>query len=374
MTNKVYRFLDAVVHSCKDKDAKIKYEMLNYGDGVCILLDKGMGDFILFAYYLRKLVKYYQSQGQEVMVIADTYNLEFLKVYAPEVEDITLIFKQDSFETTNGNKLIAYRGRFHTAIAPCWSLTPRICSLLRVLSPKKIYAVGNNTFNRGYCLNDLKMIKEVDTLCMKNQEFYPILHNRLVKKITGLDYGLHVQNPVVGERLIKEKYFVININASNNRKLLAVKKFLSLAERLQKEYGLIPVVLGIGLDESKIKGSCNIEYLNCLDMVKIISLCKYAEFVITSDTGIYHIAFTVKNYILIPTWSCVVPLFEPYPEELAGGRICYIRLHGENGCNRRILCGYRKFRRKCVPCVEIMETDFVFGKIREFVEKKRILE
>lgn len=55
MTSKIYRFFDAVAHSFMDKDAKIKYENLNSGDEVCILLDKGMGDFILFAYYLIEL-------------------------------------------------------------------------------------------------------------------------------------------------------------------------------------------------------------------------------------------------------------------------------------------------------------------------------
>ena len=377
MPNKIYRLLDAIIRSTKDSDSKIKYNnKLATNDSVCILLDKGMGDFILFAYYFLKLIDFYQAQGKKVVVFADTYNIEFVKAYASNALDFTEVLKKDTLYLTNGDCLNKYRGEFSVAIAPCWSLTPRICCLLRVLSPCKIITLGKNTFNRGYCLNDLELLSYVDTLGIKEQLFYAFLHNELLKKITGNDYGLHIQEPIVGERIIEEEYFVVNLNASNNRKLLSTIKFLDIARRLSKEYALTPVIIGNGIDVETINGYgiFNTDYLNCFDMQTTISLCKYAKFVITSDTGIYHISFTVGNYTIIPTWSCKVPLFEPYPDELDRGRILYIRKYNNNNCRQRGVCAFRKLKRRCVPCVEKMEVGYIYINLKRYIDKMNIIK
>ncbi len=163
------------------------------------------------------------------------------------------------------------------------------------------------------------------------------------------------------------------MGASNKTKLLSVSKFLETARELMKRTGLIPVIIGDMTTEELNNNDTtglNLDYLKRHDMYEANSLCRYAEFVITSDTGIYHLALSVHNgpKVILPTWSKVNILFEPYPEELSEKflRLKYIRMFKScDECPEKGLkCLYKeRLRKRTVYCVENLAIDTIINEI-----------
>ena len=385
-----YRFADSIMRYLKGGPAKrLPYKpQVSDVDRTCIILDKGMGDFILGSFYIEKMIENYSKTG-EVYIIADEYNYEFYKAYItnPAAKVIVLkandiVIQQDnsarqlSKTTQQDNSLVNYRGFFRRAIIPMAAVTPRSAEIVRVLSPVEIYSEGSSLFTRKYSIRDYKLFGAVKNLVSK-REFYCKMHREFCKKLFGEDYGLNILEPIPTERLIPQKYFLVNMGASNKTKLLSVSKFLETARELMKRTGLIPVVIGDmtseELNDNDVIG-LNLDYLNRHDMTEAISLCQYSEFVVTSDTGIYHLALSVPNgpKVILPTWSKVNILFEPYPEEMKAyyERLKYIRMFKScDECPEKGLkCLYKeRLRKRTVYCVANLTTQRITDEIISFI-------
>lgn len=363
------RYFDSLFHSFS-KSAMIKYDYsINpEKDDVCFILDKGLGDFILYRFYFIKLVFFFVSQGKKITIITDDYNFEFIRMFSPELIPFSIILKKNSFEQVDGTSLLKLRGTFSVSVVASWSLTPRICSILRVLSPKKIYSIGTSLFSRGYCINDFDIVDHVDSLNVEHQDFYSNLHRLFVKKITGIDYGLKFERLNNFPRIINENYFVVNLDASSNRKLLSLDKFLKISKLLSNLYNLVPVYIGNNIFSQSFSKEAIKDFLNCRDLTKVASLCCYSKFVITSDTGILHLAALFNKITFVPTWSCKVPLFEPYPKELSNGNIHYIRALNKKNLSCFCFCQYKKCMHKCVPCVNKLSSEYVYREIVKIID------
>lgn len=367
-----YRFIDGLIrYVLAKKDERCSYYPTEtYENKICIILDKGLGDFILFSNYLKHLIQYYSTNSQ-VYIIADEYNVKFLNTYLPEGPFQTIILRKNELDTIDGNGLIDYYGQFHTAIIPMNAVTPRSVQIVRVLSPKIIYSLGNARFIRKYSILDYKVFKNIKTFELA-EDFYCKMHNRFCKKLTGCECGYELLAPVSTEKIETEDYFLLNISASNYVKLLSIEKFLQLGVMIAKKTGYKPIVLGY-LSEDNLKkinqSVFDCQYINCSDLPKTAALCKYAKLVITSDTGIYHLTLSIERgpKVYIPTWSYYNVLFEPYPSEMEEStRVKYIRMY--SSCDRcpekGLKCFYKKCLKKTVHCVEAMDPDFVYERVK----------
>ena len=280
-------------------------------------------------------------------------------------------------DLVNGKNLNDFRGEYFLAILPTSAITPRQCQLLRTLSPKYILSEGNEKFFRKYLISDYKLFDYVEAI-MFHKEFYAEMHRRLAQKITGLDYGLKLAQPINVSREVTDRYCVINVSANRRSFLLFITQFIQIGEYLGKRYNLKIVLIG-DIDLQVVR-NVNIDnkifitnYLNMRDMKKTISICKYADFIVTCDTGIYHlgVALETETKVFVPTWSYRDLLFEPYPLELCRNKLFYIRKY-ENcrECSRSKLGCFIKRRRnkELVYCVEIMPVEFICKKIESVMD------
>lgn len=373
----LYRYMDSFiryVHTEKSEKNRYSPEAAQ-GDKVCIVLDKGLGDFILFSYYLKLFIEYY-SKSREVYVIADEYNVKFLTAYIFKRDFEVIILKKGRTETVDGRELSEFRGIFEIAIIPMNAVTPRSAQIIRTLSPRDVYSLGNARFLRKYSLLDYNLFKKIKNFDIPEQ-FYCKMHREFYCRLTGETCGYELLSPNVGGKIEKRAYFLLNISASNPIKLLPLDKFLQIGCEISKYSGLLPILIGdmpqniLKLVDNSIF-DCN--YVNCRDVGSVASLCKYAEFVITSDTGIYHLALSIKDgpRVIIPTWSYYNVLFEPYPEEMTDEyqRVVYIRMY--DSCkvcpHNGILCFYRKCKKETVHCVADMSVGYILRKIEGMVK------
>lgn len=372
-----YRLLDSIIRSIVSNNESIHVKYCPNGNStrnVCIILDKGLGDFILFAFYLRNIIDFLNDEGLHVTIIADEYNVHFLNEYIEADVFQTIILRNNSVITSEGNDLSKYRGMYQEAIIPMNAVTPRSAEIVRILSPNIVISLGNSRFLRKYSINDYKVFSKITTYSI-DEKFYCCMHRELFQKITGKDVGLSLLSPLFYTEKHEKNYFIINVSASNQVKLLAFDKFINLGRKIAKSTGLTPLLLGdLNLSDvsENIKKEFNCNYLNCRNLSITADLCHNAAFVITSDTGIYHLALSIADgpMVFIPTWSYVNILFEPYPDSMAESkRVRYIRMYAtcdecpENG----IRCFYKKCMKKTVHCVSDMSVDFVFNSLRSYI-------
>ena len=99
-----YRFADSIMRYLKGGPAKrLPYKpQVSDVDRTCIILDKGMGDFILGSFYIEKMIENYSKTG-DVYIIADEYNYEFYKAYITNPAAKVIVLKANDIVIQQDN-------------------------------------------------------------------------------------------------------------------------------------------------------------------------------------------------------------------------------------------------------------------------------
>lgn len=374
-----FRLLDSVYRffTC-EKNRRVKYLLAdNYEDNVCIILDKGMGDFVLFSYYLKILCDYYAGKNK-VYIIADEYNIQFLRQFTYREDINIIVLKTNGIETVDGISLLGFRGLFKLAIVPQYMISPRNMEILRFISPYEIYYSGGNSSNgffyRKYNILDYTMRKRIKS-CNIPLDFYCKVQQQFVKQILGIDVKLKVLAPNKQPQYIFEDYFLVNVSASTKSHLPKFEQFVMVAECIRNNTGLLPVVIGElsskELDYLRKHNLCS-DYTNLKDMSMVVSLCQYSKYVITGDTGIYHLSLAVesKSKVIVPTWSKEDKLFYPYPYtmEKQADRVVYVKKYEDClQCPKHgISCLYDQYKKNTVYCVRSLDMKQIVNIIEHY--------
>ena len=129
----------------------------------------------------------------------------------------------------------------------------------------------------------------------------------------GLDYFLAKNECLPKGLKLPEKYIALVIGGQHTTKILPIDRLQEICRKVN-----LPIVL-VGGPEDKLRGEEIVQ-----NQIKVINTCgdlsinqsafliKYAQKVITHDTGMMHIAAAFKKEI-ISIWGNTVPEFGMYP-------------------------------------------------------------
>lgn len=361
----IFRFCFSIVFPRKSKESCSKSG--ENKEDICkdigIVLDKGLGDFLLFAYYLERIVDYYVSQpiNRNVSLICNEANKVFLQLCNQSIlkkVDIILVKNLEQEEYS-----------FDTIILPLVAISPDVCELLSKIKAKSVISERVDfTGKFGYNHNDIKRIKRI-AACDTSPMFYMEHHRNLARALTGEDYGLKHIELQSRDRLINERYYLINNKASNRSKEWSVDKFIKLINLINNKSDILPVIIGRYEDNvlkmfDAVGAECR--YANKEILEDTISLCRYAEFVITPDTGIYHIAAFLNKKTVVLSKGCSMKEFIPYPTTCMKNNVLYL-FPKENfdTCTRHYECA-KCYKANSVSafCIDSISSEDVFDSIR----------
>ena len=346
-----------------------------------IVLPKGMGDFILSAFYLEKMLEHY-SRVSKVFILADDYNYEFYKLFIKSKSSTTnviMLSRKDGF-LNNYEHIKKYRQYFTRILYITTSTRPCCVQLFRICSPfEQIVFLSNKIGLRHYSILDYKLFKASKLITIK-QNFFAKIAQEYVMKLTGQDFGLKILRQHKPSRILQYKYFVVNISANNISILLSKQKFLQIAYEVSNKTGFTAIIIG-DLTEKEINlfsaQNLDFSYVNQHNINDTLSLLGNAQFVITPDTGIYHLTLAILGgpKVIIPTWSNLNIMFEPYPEEFSDqhDRVTYIRMY--KNCKECPSFGFKCFLqtrilKKTVHCVNDLRVDFIIHAIMCFIDEQ----
>lgn len=340
-------------------------ERLSYDDGlcnlsstVCIVLDKGLGDFILFSHYLERAVSVLEVNGAKVTIVADSYSINFVSSYFPEYKDKIIQLKRDELVTVEGIKLSDYRGQYEVGIIPMAHLTPRSTKIVRILSPRRIYSVGKGLFIRGYSLRDYKVIKRVQAVCVCNS-FYCDMHRNFWKNLLNEDFGVDINRLMDMDPITDDDFFLVNIDGGYSQSI-DKSLMMHIADIISQHLGLKAYIIGsLNNIPSEFEGNDRIQisFLNKVNIFETAALCKQASFIITSNTGILHLALSVESHskIYVITWGYENNLFIPYSNNLCNydERVRLVQMFNtcQNCTYNKDICYVRRKMGKKVKCI-----------------------
>ncbi|MFV0516162.1 MAG: glycosyltransferase family 9 protein [Aminipila sp.] len=335
-------------------------------DNVAIALDKGRGDFLLFAYYLEEIIKYYEKQEKYVYVICDSYSKEFLSICNHNIKNLIIVERKTKKCLYDEELVSKYGNFFEILILPLDTISKYHCNLIRNLNPVCVYSVGKNMRTiRGISRTDFRTIDKITIFEDTNRGLYAERHRMFTQNLINKKQELKLINIEVDTRKeICEEYYVVNIGASSTTKVWPLEYVKKLLELISSSSSAKAIVIGNATEDNvrflkDAKISC--DYLNIFDLEKTIDICKNAKFVITNDTGIYHLSVCLQVPTYVISAGSYIEQFIPYPQELRKEKVFYIMPHETcQTCQKQLSCYLRRKQGKVLSCLESISPEYVF--------------
>lgn len=179
---------------------------------------------------------------------------------------------------------------------------------------------------------------------------------------------------------LKEKidgeYFIVYPSASTEYKRWPIEKFAEIAKRIYKKTGIKLVVCGTKVDRqvndqliNLIKDEVKyIDYTEKTSILEYIYLIKHAKFVITNDTGIYHVAVVSEVPVCITAGAYTYDRYLTYnfktKEKYKKPYIVCKEIECANCDNR---CIKANELNKTWPCLQNITVDYAWEIVHKMI-------
>lgn len=358
----VARFISS--HRNDDVNDQIQPSITNEVD-LCLILDVGLGDFLLAAKCIEYIINHYLRNGQSVWIVLLNPNcVSFIPMMQIDKnsDKLSIMAKTDFLVSCPYT-------HFKKTVSPVCSISPGLADLFSQVNSDEII-VENNDYGSiyGYSWKAYKIVAKVRITGKGN--FYLYSHELLVDRLTG-----HMpHNELITLRAntfdsTVRKYYLINLSASNKTKEWPFVYVIRLIDLIGTEMGLYPVVIGKCNEEEAqmlVSAGADCSFLNKENLQNTIDLCYNSAFVLTPDTGVFHVAAIVGQGAVFVLCERKESLFAPYPKELERTQIIYIypEYYCEI-CNHKLSC-LRKVKANCeyADCMYTLTPEKVFKVIK----------
>ncbi len=238
-----------------------------------------------------------------------------------------------------------------------WSREP-VC-------PKKIY---NKIYNE---------IIEIDVPQMHLLDHYFEFFNKLGNLNKETEFATLPSEKLKEE--IPEKYFIVYPSASTEYKRWSIEKFAEITKRIYNELKIPVMICGTNVDRNVnnelikfIKNDVKyIDFTGKTSILQYIELIKKARFVITNDTGIYHVAVVSEVPVAIIAGAYTYDRYLSYnfkgKEKYKRPYIICNKMECANCENR---CINKEKISKAWPCLENINLEQAWNVIKEMIAKE----
>lgn len=375
---------------------------------ICFYFDKFVNFFIRSSHHNnKKSVVIVSNLGlgdaMDFICIADKYNILFSK----EEYEITLICSPASYDVlkseTNFDYYIKYnlnnvfsnsinifkrikailffgKTKYNILIDQMWPFTVLPASLFLsniIDADKKIICVNKAAlqFSYNYIKKVYTDIYDVCDVKISNIEMYNYLpyyisdFDENFKKIT-----YKKTNDVKLSFKLPSKYYIVFPSSTSFKKNWEEEKYVGLIKRIYKRTKMPVLFCGTNSDSdvvnNVIKSLNSNMYINILgktNMLEFIDVIKRASYVITNDTGAYHVAVINEVPVTIITGGYTFDSFVKYNFKGNNYRKPYI-VSKNLGCfNCHLKCIYKSSSK--FPCLSDISVDEAYNVVSKMIDE-----
>ena len=177
---------------------------------------------------------------------------------------------------------------------------------------------------------------------------------------------------------IDEKYFIVYPSASTEYKRWPVERFAEITKRIYAKTKITLVVCGTNVDRQTndeliklIKDDVKyIDMTGKTSILEYIDLIKKAQFVITNDTGIYHVAVVSEVPVCITAGAYTYDRYLTYKfksaEKYKKPYIACVKMECANCDNR---CVKANELEKTWPCLDQVTVEMAWNQINKMISE-----
>ena len=353
---------------------------LNAKKQVLILANLGLGDAMNFLSVAEKYRKAYPKDKYEITLYVSNHLDELMKKET-DFDNVELVpFNQIVTDIKKRINLIKkIRKTYYTAVIDIMGVTgctPSMYLMASAVAEEKISII-----NKAY------------SICPKF--FYKRIYTKLIeinnKKITNIEYYHYLANELFNIKddtikfhKIKEidlkidlpkEYYIVYPSASLDKKKWEYEKYAELIEKIYVKTKLPVVFCGTNSDikdvEEVTKNIKTAKYINILgktSVLEFIEVIRRAKFVITNDTGAYHIALGLEVPVSIITGGYTYDRFVTYNFKNKKNKKPYIITNKRECFNCNSNCKYLEKGQEKWPCLQAVTVDYAWKIVEKMID------
>ncbi|TDT70610.1 lipopolysaccharide heptosyltransferase II [Hypnocyclicus thermotrophus] len=329
---------------------------------VLIIRFSSIGDVILTTPILTEIKKKYPNWDIDFIVMdkfkdAITYNSNINKL---------IIFEKDKYKGKNGiQKFIKekLKGEYdliidlHNKFRSIY-----ISKLLKARDKCEVLTYKKRKWWKSLLVK-MRLIKyKVDNTIIKNY-FKPLEKYQIYYNGENIEFNFLKEHLEKIKKLKIENFVVFAPGASKETKKWPKENFASLAKLIKKEYNYNIILIGSKAEEkdlskiNKLSGNICINLAGKLNLKESGAIISKAYFVVTNDSGPFHIARGVKTKTFVIFGPTSPGMFE-YDKNS-------ILLYENEECSPCSLHGDKKCPKKHFKCMKNLTADKVFKIIKK---------
>lgn len=348
---------------------------------VLIIYNLALGDTVVFSCALKNIRKMYPKEEYEVIIACQkglnkiyeklelfdkVIPLDFMKA-AVNLKERYLLFKKLREEY------------YDIIIDPIGTeeCTTNVLITRGVVGKEKISVI--NIDRKIYCPKFMykkiyDKIIEIHNEKITLIEHYYEFFNKLTNNKFNISF-IDLPSKEV-EMDIPKEYFIIYPSASSKLKKWPIDRFAKIAQKIVDKTGLPLILCGTKVDKEdndKLKQLVpGIEILDFTDKTQIlefIGIIKNAKFVITNDTGIYHISVISQVPVTIVAGGYTYNRYMKYEFE-NNYKKPYVVIEKQECFNCENRCKYTKEMNAIWPCLDKITVDQAWKVIENMIDNE----
>ncbi len=291
-------------------------------DGLVVIRTDHIGDFILFLPTFRLYKSAYP--GKTITLIANQTCRELIERFRHSNIFDKIIYLDENKYKRNIYYRMAFTYRlakfsYETLINPIYSRTEEIDLIVRLVSSRSKSGFECNKLDSIYTKlcpapDTVKSEVEINTIFAKFLGITPI-----GDLLPCLDIDLNDQKSadrIIGISNIPDKYCILFPGAALRYKIWPLHKYVAVANFLVSK-GITPVICG-SIDELPMAREISNACTGCIvingqtDIWTLAAILKQSRFYVGSDTGIMHLAASVKTPVICLMGGGYFGRFFPY--------------------------------------------------------------
>lgn len=215
---------------------------------------------------------------------------------------------------------------------------------------------------------------EINEPEISNVEYYNYLFDFIANQKTPIilhktkDYQISVEIP--------KKYYIVFPGASSSFRKWDLDRYVKLIQKIYKKTSLPVLFCGTNIDLESVNYLMERleekQYKNILgttNMLEFIQIIKNASFVITNDTGSYHVAVNEEVPVTLITGCYALNMYALYQFLDSNYKKPYV-VSLEKGCkNCFYQCPYIQKGSKVWPCLDEITVDKVWKVVEKMIDE-----
>ena len=346
---------------------------------VLIMANLGLGDAINFLSVIDKYRNFYSKKEYEITLLIPNGFFSLFEKESDFDKIVSVNFNSGVTNLIDRYKLIQLVNRdYYDVLIDVMGATGAAINvyLSHVANAKEKITIRNKAYSicpEFLVKKSYTKVFDIDKKDISNVEYYNYLCDFVINKKTKI-----VLRPTKKYKIkvdIPKNYYIVFPGASSSFRKWPLERYVELIKRIYNKTKMPVVFCGTNIDFESVNYLMNNlsseKYINILgktNMLEFIEVIKCAKFIITNDTGSYHVAVNEQVPVALITGAYALDMYALYNFLDDKYRKPYVIYKNKSCKNCFYKCPYIKKGDKIWPCLNEINVNDAFKVVSNMID------